>query len=308
MKGITFFTAIEGFNLSMSARHLSPNTMADYNVTLQKFKAYLREDVLTSQITSQDIEKFLASFTEMSNKTLLNYHVGLSAMWTWMEREGFVKQNVVRKVKAPKAERKKVEPFTKKELQDILAALKRSKTYRRQGKPLDHELNSFERNRAIFLLMLDTGMRASELCDLKVEDMDNKNNRVFVRKGKGAKERLLPFSHRTGQMIWRYLATRENVTDKDPLFISKINRPMHRTKLSAMFRSVGARAGISNVHPHRLRHTFAIQYLRNGGDAYTLQSMLGHSTFETVKLYLKLAQSDLDETHRRVSPVDNWRL
>jgi site-specific recombinase XerD len=83
---------------------------------------------------------------------------------------------------------------------------------------------------------------------------------------------------------------------------------MTRTKLAEMFRSVGNRAGVKNVHPHRLRHTFAIQYLRNGGNAYTLQMMLGHSTLETVKLYLKLAQVDIDVMHRRASPVDNWRL
>jgi len=308
MNSITFSTAVEGFQLSMNARHLSPNTMADYNHTLKIFREFLKEDMPVPDITSQHVEKFLASFTELSNKTLLNYHVGLSAMWTWMEREELVKKNIVRKVRSPKAERKKVIPLTKDDIKSLLSAMKRSRVYRRQGKPIDHELESFERNRAILLLMLDTGVRASELCDLLVEDLDNKNNRIFVRKGKGAKERLLPFSPRTGQMIWRYLATRENVKDTDPLFISKINRAMHRTKLSAMFRSAGARAGIPNVHPHRFRHTFAIQYLRNGGDAYTLQSMLGHSTFETVKLYLSLAQTDLDMVHTRASPVDNWRL
>jgi integrase/recombinase XerD len=75
-----------------------------------------------------------------------------------------------------------------------------------------------------------------------------------------------------------------------------------------MFQGIGKRAGVANVHPHRFRHTFAIQYLKNGGNAYTLQHMLGHSTLETVKIYLKLAQVDVDQMHRRASPVDNWRL
>ena len=189
-----------------------------------------------------------------------------------------------------------------------MAALNRSKIYQRQGQSVDHALGSSDRNRAIMLLMLDTGIRASELCDLKVEDMDNRNNRIFVRQGKGMKERMLPFSPRTGQMIWRYLAARKDTRPDDPLFESKLSRPMTRTKLAEMFANIGKRAGVPHVHPHRMRHTFAIMYLRNGGNAYSLQHMLGHSSLEMVRHYLQIAQVDIDNIHKRASPVDNLRL
>jgi len=294
--------------MSLGARHLSQHTIDDYTRTLDKFTSFLGDDLAVDEINVRDIERFLASNNKLSNKTILNQYIGLSGLWTWLVKEEIVKENVVRKLTPPKPQKKEVIPLTEAEVKAIMSALNRSRVYVRQGQSVDHSLGSFERNRAILLLMLDTGVRASELCDLKIEDLDNKNSRIFVRQGKGMKERMLPFSPRTGQMIWRYLATRQNTQPTDPLFVGRLNRPLTRTKLAEMFAGIGRRAGVHNVHPHRFRHTFAIQYLRNGGNAYTLQHMLGHSTLETVKIYLKLAQIDVDQMHRRASPVDNWRL
>lgn len=308
VKPYTLSKIIEGYKLSLGARNLSQNTIDDYSRTLAKFEAFLKDDPLVGQIDHHHVEAFLASHTNLSNKSRLNYYIGLSGLWTWLVTEQIVAENIVRKIKPPKAERKEVVPFTETEIKAIFAALNRSKVYHRAGSNVDHALGSFERNRAILLLLLDTGIRASELCDLTIEDLDNRNNRIYVRQGKGMKERLLPFSPRTGQMVWRYLAGRKDARPQDPLFASRLNRPLSRTKLAEMCAGIGARAGVPNVHPHRFRHTFAIQYLRNGGNAYTLQAMLGHSTLETVKIYLKLAQIDLDTAHRRASPVDNWRL
>lgn len=307
-KVFPFSKILDGYLLSLGARHLSEHTVSDYSRTLNKFAVFLDEDRPIHEITSRHIELFLASHTNLSNKSLLNYYIGLSALWTWLVREGFVTENIVRRLTPPKAEKKEVVPLTESEIKAIMSALNRSKVYVRQGTSVDHALGSMERNRAIILLMLDTGLRASELCDLKIEDVDNRNHRIFVRQGKGMKERMLPFSPRTGQMIWRYLAARKDAQPGDPLFVSKLNRSMTRTKLAEMFANIGRRAGVPHFHPHRLRHTFAIQYLRNGGNAYTLQAMLGHSSLDMVKHYLRLAQTDVDTAHRRASPVDNWRL
>ena len=181
-------------------------------------------------------------------------------------------------------------------------------TYKRGDEPItSHSLNTTDRNRAILLLLLDTGIRAQELCDLTMEDVDRRNNRIQVF-GKGAKERSLPFSPRTGQALWRYMAQRHDALPNDFVFVSKELRQLSRSKVADMFRKLGRRAGVKNVHPHRFRHTFAIQYLRNSGDPYTLQALLGHSTMEMVRYYVRLAQVDLELAHRRASPVDNWKL
>lgn len=71
---------------------------------------------------------------------------------------------------------------------------------------------------------------------------------------------------------------------------------------------LGAKAGVQDCHPHRFRHTFAVNFLRNGGNAFEIQMALGHTTLQMVQTYLALAQADLDAAHRKASPVENWRL
>jgi site-specific recombinase XerD len=127
--------------------------------------------------------------------------------------------------------------------------------------------------------------------------------------GKGDKERTIPISSRTSQVIWRYQTTRSETIDKDPLFINQNDLPFDRHSLRRLVTRIGQRAGVRKVHPHRFRHTFAINFLRNGGNIYVLQEILGHtSRLDMVKRYLKLAERDTTDNHRIASPVANWGL
>lgn len=90
------------------------------------------------------------------------------------------------------------------------------------------------------------------------------------------------------------------------LFPAANGRPLTASAVRKKLVALGARADVANSYPHRFRHTFAIQYLRNGGDVFTLQAILGHTTMTMVRRYLHLAASDVEQAHRRASPVDNW--
>ena len=107
---------------------------------------------------------------------------------------------------------------------------------------------------------------------------------------------------------FRYLATRQDERADEYLFLTANETPFVRDHLRKTLWRIGRRAGVPGAGVHRFRHTFAINYLRNGGDPYTLQIMLGHSTMEMVRRYLSIAQSDVDKNHKLASPVDNWRL
>ena len=199
-KSISFLKAIEGYLLNARARHLSQNTINDYLNTFRKFADFIGEDQAIAEIDHHEVENFLANLP-MSKKTLLNYHVGLSALWTWAGAENLVKEHILRKVTRPKPEKRAVKPYTEDEVRSMLNALTHSRSYVRPGKRKSvHSLQHGERNRAIILLLLDTGIRATELCSLRIHHIDLKSRWVRVY-GKGDKERVFPFSARTGNAI-----------------------------------------------------------------------------------------------------------
>lgn len=266
---LSFSDAVEGYLLNATARHLSKNTIADYIYTFRKFEDFLVEDSPFEDITPIDIQEFLAA-QNVSKKTILNYHIGLFALWTWAVDEDIVSEHIVQKVERPRPEKRSIVPYSEGDVRAMLDSLTTSKCYTRPRKcEPQHALPQSERNRAIILLLLDTGIRASELCELSISQVDLQNRRITVY-GKGSKERTIPISNRTAQAIWRYLKTdRKEDYISERLFPTLNGGPMDRDRLLKSIRSIGKRAGIKGANVHRFRHTFAINYLRNGGDPFS---------------------------------------
>ena len=163
-----------------------------------------------------------------------------------------------------------------------------------------------KRMMAILLTLLDTGLRAGELCRLKQNQVNLETGKVFVApygSGQKTKSRTVYLSQKTLDSIVAYLETRR---DNDPhLFVSMKGGPLNRDSIRLAFRRLGNLAGVK-VNPHKFRHTFAIQFLRGGGDVFSLRRLLGHSTLTMTERYLSIAMSDLEGAHRRASPVSAW--
>lgn len=221
---ITFSKAIEGYLLSAKARHLSQNTLNDYLNTFRKLHLFLDHDPPIKAISTKQIENFLGS-QDVSNMTILNYHTGLSALWTWAVANDIVNRHILHKIKRPKPEKRSISPYTEEDIKGMLAEVNYTKVYTRPGKKeSQHSIPTADRNRAIILVLLDTGIRASELTNLKIHQVDLNNRRLKVF-GKGNKERTIPFSARTGQAIWKYLATRKDERVDGFLFATSNDGP-----------------------------------------------------------------------------------
>jgi integrase len=199
MNQLTLSQAIEGYLLEKQAQHLSPHTVADYTNAFRKLQAYLGTDVSFAGITAAQIKGFLGDLSTprapngvakrpakgLSNKTILNIHTALSALWTWAVAEGIVTQHLLRQIPRPRPEKRAITPFSEEDIKTLLANGERSRTYTRPGKrACDHAVATALRNRTIILLLLDTGIRASELCGLAIKDADLTNKRILVL-GKG---------------------------------------------------------------------------------------------------------------------------
>jgi site-specific recombinase XerD len=167
------------------------------------------------------------------------------------------------------------------------------------------------RDYAMILMLLDTGMRLGELIGLKKNDVDFRNRTLKVF-GKGAKERRLPIGKRLLAALWKYQLHRPQPATGsiDNFFLTRDGWPLTKNRVETIIKNLGRKAGLQGVRcsPHTFRHTFCIQFLRNGANLFSLQQMTGHSSLEVLRGYVALAESDLKIAHQRFSPVDNMNL
>lgn len=294
----TFHQACEEFRLRCDSRNLSEGTLDWYRQILgglERFLAQRYEITRMEEVTPGTIRAHLAQLKarELSSETVHRTYGGLRCFFKFLLREGLIRSNPMELVERPKRERHLIQPLQPEHVRALLE----------QANP-----KTFLglRNKVLMLLMLDSGLRLSEALHLKLRDVDMAGGSVLVM-GKGRKERRVPFAKFTRLALDAFLAARRRiVVSSELLFISRDGRELTSRHVQIMIKRYGERAGIQGVRvsPHTLRHTCATQYIINGGDPFSLQQILGHSTLEMVRNYVNLASRDVYDAHRKFSPMD----
>jgi integrase/recombinase XerD len=301
---------IQGFRLSCQTEGKSLKTIDWYDSFLKRFWQFLKQrgfPTRIDKIEKSHICQFILHLQKeartprtnrsLSGATVQGYVRTLKAFFTWAEREEYISTNHMVKIPIPKAESKVVNTFSDKQIESLFNMC------------LFSNGNSI-RNMVILLILLDCGLRVSELVGIEMDDIDLNEAIIKIRKAKGSKERYVPIGDVAQRFLWKYINTSRpkpitpHITN---LLLNDKGMPLTKNGVQQMLRRYGKKAGITSTRcsPHTCRHTFARSYLMNGGDIFSLQKILGHRSLASVRIYLNLFAADIKKQHQQFSPVDN---
>jgi len=287
---------VESFLTDRRVQGAAAGTLQFYGAKLKLFTDYCEAQALRqiSELTPDFLRRFMLYLSEGHNAG--GKHAAfrsLRACLHWVEDEEIMGEgwkNPIRKLKAPKVE---IEPIVPVSLEDVTALVG----------ACEHGTFTGERDKAIFLALLDTGARAKELCSMNLEDMDLATGAIMITKGKGSKPRIVFIGQRTRRAVRAYLRQRK---DNSPaLWITRLGERLSYYALRDLMRRRAKDAGVENPSPHDFRRAFALQMLRNGADIFALQKLMGHADLQILRRYLAQTDDDMRLAHDKGGPVDN---
>ncbi|HAB67016.1 MAG TPA: site-specific tyrosine recombinase XerD [Firmicutes bacterium] len=266
-------------------RKLSTNTIKSYYNDLKSFDIFFKGNIL--YLTYSDIEKYLSTLDTTNSRTVSHNLTVIKTFYNFLIEENIIKENPCTLISPPKLTKKLPVYLTEEEIDKLLDI----KTIT----PYDY------RNKAMLELLYATGLRISELCNLKLNDIDINN--CFVRVyGKGSKERIVPISDIALKHLIIYLEKYRNIILKeknsDYIFISNSLTNISRQGFFKILKKECLRSGITkNVSPHVLRHSFATHLLKHGADLRIIQELLGHEDISTTQIYSHLVNEKLKQDY-----------
>ncbi len=287
---------------SNTAEGKSPRTIDGYTYIISIYNKYLAKTgkpPVLSTFTLDSVRDFTLHEQSrgMSPCSVQDEVRGFKAFASWLVREGYTPENILARLKLPKVPQKLIE---------ILTAIEIDQLVKNQN-----PLTAYgSRNIAILVILLDSGIRVSELCDLELTNAHIEDGYLKIM-GKGAKERLVPIGGGAQKMLWRYIIhfRPQPSPGHNHLFLTIEGDPLRPNAVKHLLKRWGRNAGVPRLHSHLCRHTFATNFLINNcGDVFRLQQLLGHTSLEMVRRYVHLASSQTMVNSRPSSPLDRMGL
>lgn len=262
----------------------------------RNFEHFLRDTSVEAfeRVTEGTIRSWLLDHRHVSLATLAAYDRSLRVTFNWFEKRGYVAVSPMASLPKRKPPRTVVDTFKHSELKKIMRVA--------------HSGRNPRRDVALVTLLLDTGLRIGEATTMKLEDIAWKESCVRVDGKTGP--RSVPFGRRTKATLKAYV-------DRERKAAAPGERHVFLTRSGCILTPHAGTQHVGNLvrdacikvrkkGPHTFRHTFAVEFIRAGGDAFSLQRLLGHSTLDMTRRYVHLADSDLREAHRKFAPADAW--
>lgn len=310
---------LEDFVLEARWGRYSPSYISTIESICKQINSFFEERELES-LTTQDWKRYFSylrheyipprkngDISALSEATIHNRLKLIRGFYNWLVEIGTLKENQRpdQKLPRPRYQSPHFLPFSEVEVKRLLDALNYSTVEKKNGQKYQMKRKYPERNRAIILVFLDTGMRSGELSRLRMEDVNLESKEIYIRPyrdGRKSRARTVFIGNKAKQALNEYFI-------KTPPCPNQSLFKLVAGGIRYLIRRIGENAQVPRAHPHRFRSTFATNYLRSPyGDVFTLQRLLGHSTLDMVLVYLDIARSDVANKHQHASPVDNWDL
>ena len=303
MADIELSKLITQYAHSNKAEGKSPKTILWYSEMLQGFNLFMESNGLNSILSELNIETVREFVVHEQERGLSPFSVqgkarALKAFSSWLQREGYSNDNLLINLKLPKVPVNLIEPLTNAEIELLVG----------HYNPLT---TIGSRDIAILILLLDAGIRLSELSSLSLENAHIDEGYLKVL-GKGNKERIVPLGAISQKLLWRYTIhfRPEPLSDAtDNLFLTLEGDPLTPNAIKLLLKRWGKKAGVPRLHAHLCRHTFATNFLVNTcGDVFRLQQILGHTNLAMTNRYVHFASSQALMTGKTQSPIDKMGI
>ena len=277
-------------------RNASYRTLRNYEHSLNKYKESYRGFEDWFSCTSDDFREYLYECMklEMARSTIRLHFSALRSFFKFLTRRRGLKLNPLLDIQLPKANRTLPLVLTLKQVEQLLSLPFNVK------QPKQAPQWASARDAAILEVFYSTGIRLSELADLKFDDFDFFNETIKV-KGKGSKERIVPVGSHAIEALNKYF--HQAKIKAGPLFISKSRKRISSRAISDIVKKYTELGGLPvGVSPHKLRHSFATHLLDNGADLRSVQNLLGHSSLSTTQIYTHVSIERIKKTYNNAHP------